>query len=158
MALSFPGITNIFPDSSAQEEGFSQKPKTIKYWSCDGSNFKAENPDTDSVHYQFVPLHRVFEADVNTIYAHATVFLPDNAEILSAVVYGNAATEDSDWLLVRTNILTQINFTITTAKVNTESYIVNNQIVDNSTFSLRFFLTVLSANDEIWGARIKYSL
>lgn len=87
----------------------------------------------------------------------AAVELPNGAVVTGAIVYGSTTNEN--WSLIRSELATgAADSTMATAATNTEDTSITDATIDNSTYY--YFLTIgsLDENDEIYGARITYTL
>ena len=128
-----------------------------KEWSCSGINFKAINPDTDSISYSNTE-GRV-TADANGVTFVAPVFLPHGATISAVVVYGNGAAGQETWFISRRSLVDASSGAImATAAINTVDSTISNAVVDNSTYSYFINTTSLDTGDQIYSAKITYTL
>ncbi len=134
-------------------------PHGTYYWSCPGCNFIATAPWSENVGYIISEGTAHAYADNTTIIAPVTG-LPDGAVVTGVVVYGNAAAEEITWSLVRVNMSTSASETLAAEAVNTEDTSISNATIDNSTYAYFFRLPTdeFDTNDEIYGARITYTL
>jgi len=124
------------------------------YWTCTGTNFHAQSPDTEAVTY----LQGKFTADT-ALTAFAPVSLPHGAVVTAFVGYGSAGTSNETITLMRWNtsagsyntVLAQVNFgTIDTS--------ISSATIDNNNYSYSIFTSRLTATDIIYGAKITYTL
>ena len=133
----------------------SLKNKT-SYWSCPGQNFKAVNPDTDTIHYGTTAPSAVSDATGVTFVA--PVFIPHNAIITSVKVFGNQAgsADDETWTLKRFQ-LSGAEGTMATANLNTADTTISNATINNSTHVYYLITSSLDSTDQINGAIIAYT-
>lgn len=86
------------------------------------------------------------------------VNLPHGAVVTGAVVYGSATAEAETWTLIRVTLDTTTVATMATANIGTEDNSINNATIDNSTYAYFFHTSTLDAEDDLWGARITYTI
>jgi len=131
-------------------------PKGTYYWSCSGQNFIARKPDTDPVTYGGTTGDVTAGGD--GIPFRAPVFLPHGAVITAVEVFGNAAASAETWYLSRGNLSTGASSDMGIANINTEDTSISNATIDNNTYCYWFNTSSLDSGDDIWGARIIYTL
>lgn len=158
LALNFGlKIGKLFETSEGDKQGIGYRPKT-QIWSCTGSKFIAENPDTDTFNID----NGKATAEGNGIFFHAPVELPNNAIITSIIVYGNTAAEQETWSLRRILLSSggSVNMTQVTVNIGTETFsqdfINKESTIDNNKYAYWLKTSTLDTNNEIRGARIKY--
>lgn len=127
-------------------------PHGTYYWSCSGANFHPAEPDVNDVIVQGT----VFEANVNGIFASAPIFLPHGAVVTGAVVYGSIS--DETWIMDRITFSDRTRVEMARAVFNTEDTSISSATIDNSLYGYAFRTTGIDDNDEIWGARITYTI
>ena len=128
----------------------------IKYVSPNGTQFVAINPDTDSITYD--PITGALKSEADGLQIVCPLNLPDEALVEGAVVYGDAAAESADWMLIRVNLETTAASVMASAKVNTADVIVSNPTIDNETYSYLFSIALIDTNDEIYSGSVAYTL
>ena len=157
MVLEIPN--KLFGQEDVRETATESSAVTgTLYWSCSGTHFIVGIPSLDSMHYN--PTGGDFFADQVAIFAYASVLLPHGAVVTGAIVYGDAAAvADESWTMTRV-LLTDITSVadMATAAVGTEDITISNATIDNSLYSYFIKTTTIDTNDEIWGARITYTL
>jgi len=126
-----------------------------KYWSCLGIHFDAKNPDTDAV---LKSTDGAIQAEADNIFFVAPVFLPNGAVITAAKVFGDVPAEAETWNLYRLTLSTGAVGIMGTGNINTEDTTILLATVDNSLYSYYFNTTSFDTGDEIWGARITYTI
>ncbi len=126
------------------------------YWSCPGIHFDGIYPDVNDV--TKTAGSGKIRANTDTITLVGSVDLPDGATVTGAIVYGNAAAEAETWTLHRATLAAAAVGTLATSVINTEDTTINNAVIDNSIYFYYFRTTSLDTNDEIYGARITYTL
>ena len=131
------------------------KPTKTYYWTCDGTHFNTRSPDIDDLIKASTGLLR---ADQDNITAVAHIDLPDGALITGAIIYGNAAAGDETFTLRRVKLSDNAGYTMGTENINTEQTTIGNARVDNSTFAYVIYTSGIDTDDEIYGARIAYTL
>lgn len=125
------------------------------YWSCNGCNFVANYGHNEFVEYELL----TGKLQAKTLFGTAVlapVFLPHGAVVTGVIVYGSDATES--WVLTKIKNDATVGVQMANANINTEDNTINVPIIDNSGFSYFFFTSVLGQHDEIYGARITYTL
>jgi len=125
------------------------------YLSIPGIAFDAQNPDIDNI---FKNHTGYIQADADGIIFVCSVNLPDGATITSVMVYGNANAEVEYWTLQRIELSDATNNIMSSALIGTSDATITNPVVDNSLYAYSFYTTSLDTNDQIYGARITYTL
>lgn len=123
-------------------------------WTCTGTNFTAKQPDVDDVHYAENDDGQI-ETDGAGITTLAPVFLPHNAVVTGAIVYGNSSTENFN--LIRSTLTDSTATTMAQANINTEDSTISNATIDNTLYGYFILTDAMDANDTIYGARITYT-
>jgi len=118
--------------------------------------FTTTNPDTDDVERSASKGSIKAEADGITFMCQ--VHLPHKAVVNSAIVYGNPAASAETWFLDRIDISTQVSTEVGNGNINTADLTAANPVIDNSTYGYMFWTTDLDTGDEIWSARIIYTI
>ena len=124
------------------------------YWSCPAANFTATEPDTDDVDIG----EHAFEISATTTHLLAPVLLPQGAVVTGVIVYGNVGAEGEIYMLQRITLLTSNPSVMGTANVNTEDTSIGNATIDNSIYGYVLSIINLDAGDQIYGARVTYTL
>lgn len=125
------------------------------FWSCAGGHFGGLNPNTDDVRKASTGI-LIVQAD--GIYLIANVNLPHGATVNKVIVYGNTAIPAETWTLARIKISDATTNTLGSSPINTEDSSISYETVDNSLYSYYFYTSSLNTDDQIWGARITYTL
>lgn len=125
------------------------------YWSCSGSGFDGFNPDIDDISKDSIGTLTLSADGISVI---KSVSLPDGATITSVKVYGNVATNDSDWLLRRLQLSDTTNVNVALEKINSEDTSISYGVIDNSLYSYNLVCWNLLTDDVIYGARISYTV
>ncbi len=158
MALDFGGVPNQLFDASQEDNlGIGAKGKE-SFWSCGAANFTTDQPDVRDI----LNLNSLVRASANGIPFSAPVSLPNKATITAAVVYGNAGASAETWILLRVDHATNTS-PLAGANIGTEDKTIartvpGNEIVDNEKYSYVFTTNTLDTGDEIYGARITYTI
>ena len=125
------------------------------YWSCAGIHFDGHYPDVADV---YKTINGYIRAQADGIYMVANVNLPNGATVTGAIIYGNAAAEAELWYLQRIAFSDATLVNLATTYIGTEDRGISYAIIDNSLYSYYLRTGSLDTNDEIYGARIKYTL
>ncbi len=155
MVLELPG--GLFGQQDVREGATSTSAVTgTLYWSCTGDNFIASTPDVDDVSYGGGGDVGPSAGTVNFV---APVFLPHGAIVTSCIVHGNAAAEDKDWTLRRTNLGVTL-VTMATAAINTADTSITSPTIDNSQFAYMISTDALVGldSDTLYGVIITYTI
>ena len=126
-----------------------------KYWSCLGIHFDALNPASGGL-VKTNTGYLWITADDLSIVAH--VSLPHGADVTSVVVNGNAASESHTWSLIRINAVNKTSATMAGDDVNTADETINYPTIDNDLYGYFLVVNELDTNDEIYSARIVYTI
>ncbi len=134
-----------------------------KFWSCSGWCFHPNNANeivSTEIDWNTTTRHSFFNENDNLIGLFATVNLPHGAVVTGAIVYGNAGTSNATWILHRVPFATAVAETMATASAGTEDTTISSAIIDNSLYGYHFHFAngEIDANDEIFGARITYTI
>ena len=128
--------------------------KSLKIWSCAGTNFTSEFPATNDKEHDFFAIGKL---KITTCpYIMAPVMLPQSAEIIRIRVIGNAAASSRSWSLRRIAFADSATTQVSTANINSYWSFVKNEIVDNEKQGYSLFCATMASGDEIWGAIIEY--
>jgi len=125
------------------------------YWTCDGAHFDTLSPDVDDITKTTTSRLR---ANVDGITLIAHVSLPHGATVTGCKVYGNVAASDETWILRKITLTTTAGSSMATAAINTEDTTIGSAIINNELYAYTLYTTSIDINDEIWGARITYTL
>lgn len=88
----------------------------------------------------------------------APIQIPNGAIITAAITYGNAGAEGEIWTLYRIAVSGAATSALAGTAVNTEDTSISTPIIDNSLYAYYIGIPSLDAADEIYGARITYTL
>lgn len=132
----------------------SLKNKT-SYLSIPGAAFLPQWTDSGDEAFRWPSGKIELDATINDGIMYVPIYLPHNAIITEAVVYGSS-TGDT-WTLKRATINGPSATTLTTAAIETANTSITNPTIDNSTYFYFIEVTGLTAGAEIHGARIKYT-
>jgi len=126
------------------------------YWSVPGVGFSARYPDTDSV--KKAETGQLL-AQGDNIVVSAPVCLPHGATVKAAVVTGNAsAVAGETWELRRYGLDGGSMELLASAGIGTEDTSIANAVIDNENYSYCLVTSSLDNGDEIYGARITYTI
>ena len=148
--LSVGGQMVVVGDITSANFGGTQ------YWSCPGQNFKGRNPDTNDIVYAFDE-PRV-DASADNISFVAPVFLPHGAVVTAVVVFGNAAASAETWTLYRGPLTAGPPSNMATANINTEDNSINFATIENNNYAYWIVTSSLDTGDQIFSARITYTI
>jgi hypothetical protein len=126
-----------------------------KYWSAPGCAFDAHNPDTDDV---VKPSTGRITIGSTSTYLTKSVHLPQGAVITDACVYGNSAARTKYWFLWRLRLSDAATVQMAMNPIHSADSSINYATVDNSAYAYFFATDSLATADEIWGARIEYTI
>jgi len=125
------------------------------YWSCPGTNFVPSVPS--ATYFSYDSQTGKATAKSGGEVGVAPVFLPQNAVIKTVVCYGSAGTTDETWTFSRATISGNSETVIASAAFNTEDTTMGTgSVVDNDAYTYFLSTTNLTANDDIYSARIGY--
>jgi len=125
------------------------------YWSCPGVHFDSLHPNTDNV---YKSTSGYIKADADGIRFMASVSLPPGATVTKVIIYGNEAASAANMYLRRIEISTGIISNMGYALINAEDTTISYALINNTLFGYFLSTSSLDTNDEIWGARITYTL
>jgi len=126
------------------------------YWSVPGVGFSARYPDIDSV--KKAETGQLLVQGDNTVVS-APVCLPHGATVKAAVVTGNAsAVAGETWELRRIGLDGGSMESLASARIGTEDTSIANAVIDNENYSYYLVTSSLDTDDEIYGARITYTI
>lgn len=129
-------------------------PHGTYYWSCAGINFncqdnaRAYEKDEDT---GIMRIEALMDLTVN-------VNLPDGAVVIAAICFGNFGENEESWKLYRTTLTTPVISSMAGHWFNEEDTSINYATIDNSTYSYFFIMKSFNTGDEVFGARITYTL
>jgi hypothetical protein len=126
-----------------------------KYWSAPGCAFDAHKPDTDNV---VKPSTGRITIGSTSTYLTKSVHLPHGAVITDACVYGNSAARTKYWFLWRLRLSDAATVQMAMNQIHSADSSINYATVDNSAYAYFFATDSLATADEIWGARIEYTI
>jgi len=126
------------------------------YWSVPGVGFSARYPDIDSV--KKAETGQLLVMGDNVVVS-ARVHLPHGATVKAAVVTGNAsAVAGETWELRRIGLDGGSTELLASARIGTEDTSIVNAVIDNENYGYYLVTSSLDNGDEIYGARITYTL
>lgn len=126
-----------------------------KYWSCSGVNFIATHPDIDAIIYD--ETKGIVDLQGGGLSVVAPVFLPHGAVVTAVVVYGSAS--DETWKLKRQELnVLAVGEDMATGNVNTEDTSIAEPIINNQDYMYWLRTSVFDAGDDIYSARITYTI
>jgi len=152
MALDIPNNKELFGQGDVRETAIATT--GTSFWSCTGSNFKTSAPATQVADYE----EGKCVNGGTSQFLVAPVFLPNGAIVTEVIGFGNAAAEAETISLGRySQNGTASNLSAQTA-FNTAQTTITNATINNSTHGYFFSTSTLDTNDEIFGARITYTI
>lgn len=125
------------------------------YWSCAGTHFDASDPSNDDITKQDTG---VVQANADGITLVASVHLPDGATVTGVEVYGNAAAAAESWSLIRYALDQSGSAAMASENINTEDTSISNAVIDNSAYIYVLATSSIDTNDQVYSARISYTL
>jgi len=125
------------------------------YWSCPGVHFDALNPASDDIYKSRGGYIRV---DADGIFFVGSISLPHGATITGAIVFGNEAAGAVKWYIRRLTLSSRALSDMAEKNINTEDTTITTPTIDNSLYVYVLYTDSLDTNDELWGARITYTL
>ena len=126
-----------------------------KYWSCPGIHFDPMTPASEDI---TKTNEGSIVANATGIYLKAAVSLPHGATVTSAIVNGNASSESNTWELYALKLSDRSRTQMAWNYINSADNSITQAAVDNSTYAYFLRTSSLAAADEIWGAKITYTL
>ncbi len=134
-------------------------PHGTYYWSCSAFNFIARDIGgvPGDIFSYGVTISEI-EADEDSIYFMAPVFLPHGAVVTEVIVNGNAGASAETWSLYRALRTNGTGVLMATARINTADSSITNATIDNENYVYWLSTTTLDDNDNLYGARIIYTL
>lgn len=126
-----------------------------KYWSCPGILFDGIYPQTDNVIKNNTGGLLIGGGEVS---ARCSVLLPHGATVTGVILYGNAAIEDDSWYLKRITLSSGAIVEMASANFNSSDTSISYATIDNSLYTYFIYTTGIETDDEIYGARITYTL
>ena len=160
MALKLPNIPNLlFTTSRAIGEGINTNNQQqiinsqVKTYRLPACAFSSLDERTEPITYTEGYLTDSNNTGFSIL---APVQLPQGANIIAVVVFGNAGATGETYTLTQWSNDNTPGETIATANVGTEDTTVNH-IVDNNNWSYILEVQALDNNDLIFGARILYT-
>ncbi len=100
----------------------------------------------------------IIRAGANGVVLHAPVSLPHGAVVIACEVYGNAAASAEEWYLRRSPLVDGSTVTMATANINTEDTTISYATIDNANYIYGLTTSSMDTNDDIYGARIIYTI
>lgn len=125
------------------------------YLSIPGLAFRPTNPDTDQYH---LSVNGKLTMDQDGVTVYCPVILPDGATVTACLVDGSAGLTDETWTLWRIAHSDQSTAFMGQAAGNTEDTSISNAVIDHSLYSYVISLTNMYTADELYYARLKYTL
>ena len=120
-----------------------------------GIAFKVFNPDTDQHHYNVDGTLIIDEDDVSI---NTPIILPHGCTVTACLVAGNAGATSQTVSFFRVDNTTHGSALLAQAAVGTEDTSIVNAVIDNENYHYCINITLLDTADEIYYARIKYTL
>lgn len=154
MVLEIPG--KLFGQEDVRETPTTEAATGTKYWSCLGVQFQIGIPKFDDASYK--PTGGDVQADQVGVFFYAPVSLPQGAVVTGVIVYGDAAAGAENWTMVRVTLTDITAATMATANINTEDSTISNDTIDNQTYGYFIKTSTLDTNDNIFGARVTYTI
>ena len=149
------GGTMDFTDTGANGTLTIDLKSVTRYYSVNPSAWIPRNPDIDNVSINEVEAG----ADEDAVSFTAAINLPHGAVVTACVVYGNAsAVAGESWELTRLTTNAQTVALMATASIGTEDATIDNATIDNQTYNYCLESSTLDTGDELWGARITYTI
>lgn len=124
----------------------------LHYAAIPGVAFTPRNPDTD----QYNLTNYKFTAEQDNLIVTAQIQLPDGAVVVNAELFGSNPLKD--WTLNRLQLSTGNSFGMGGATMNSETTVIGGATVTNSVFGYYFFVSDLDLNEQIYGARIGFTV
>ena len=151
MVLDLPG--GLFGQDDVRETAVATT--GTSFWSCKGAGFISYQPDVSD--YRYLTTTGQIDTTGNGIFFLASVNLPHAAVITKVLVEGTAA---ETWTLYKVVIGDSPGdgTPIATANLGTEDTSISEPIVDNEAFAYVIITSSLDAGDDIYGARITYTI
>jgi hypothetical protein len=126
-----------------------------KYFAIPGIAFDAGAPHSDAVGKA---AGGYLTAGASGITFTAAVILPQGAKVTKAIVRGVYYGTAPVWSLKRIKISDATGDTMAIGDLNVEDTSIDYDTVDNSTYAYLFSVTGVNVNDQIYGARIEYTI
>lgn len=152
MTLKF---NSLFGQRDVRETATSTIGTTTNNWTCSGNNFATIL--SERAYQLFNGKAKATENDTAFI---APVSLPNGAVVTAAIVEGNAAAESAEvWDLFRHTLTTGTQTNMTdSSNIGTEVTSISNATIDNTLYSYNIVTSGIDTNDELFGAKITYTL
>ncbi len=125
------------------------------FMSIGGIAFKALNPDTDQVHYN---VDGTLIIDADDVSINTPIILPHGCTVTACLVDGNAGATSQTVSFFRVDNTTHGSALLAQVAVGTEDTSIVNAVIDNENYHYCINITLLDTADEIYYARIKYTL
>lgn len=130
--------------------------KGTYFWSCNGCDFKAFIPSTDSVNYNST--YGSISAFGNGIVLFAPVYLPHGAVVVSVDVNGNSQATAETWKLLKVSLNGATSTTMANANIGTADTTISSATIDNENNSYYIETSSIDIGDAIHNAIIEYTL
>ena len=154
--------SEIFEDTPTENEhgkaptsAWAYGLRGTKYWSCPGTHFVGQDSDTDPVTRLDTGVLRVEGDGINTF---MSVALPQGATVTAVKVYGNEAASEESWSMRRITLSAGSAQSMASDPINSEEDTIAYATINNSLYGYFLVTSSLDTDDEIWGARITYTL
>jgi len=153
MALNFG--KGLFKTSGGEGEGDDRR-KEVKYYNIPFCQFTSRNPDVDNVEYLYTGTKP--DSGATEVF-YAPVHLPDGAEMIEFIAYGNTAGEQITFIRANVSDMTtresiiQVNLDGTPGTI---PLVARSQVVDNKVWVYYVSSTTLDDADKIYTVVIKY--
>jgi len=126
-----------------------------KHWSCPGIAFDPTQAADKQVVKSAAGYLNCMYADTILV---APVLLPHGAVVTQATVRGNAAAGDTSWVLNRFTLSDGAVVTMAVANINTVDSSISYATIDNELYAYYLYTAALAIDDQVWGARITYTI
>lgn len=125
------------------------------YTTFPASLFIAGNPASDDVTYNS---DGYLNCNADNINFRCPVLLPDGVTVTGVIVYGNAAATAEEVSLKRIKLSDASVDGMAYSNIGTEDTTISNAVIDNSSYVYYLDTSSLDTNDQIYGARISFTL
>ncbi len=150
MVLDLPG--GLFGQDDVRET-ILERTET-KFWSCTGGSMVGMRPDIDDCTRDNNDGDWSSQADNH--FPQIGVNLPHGAIVTACIVTGSNGAKS--WVFRRVVIGSKTASTLAAANLNTEDTSITNATIDNSTYGYWLIAQNIDTGEEIYGARIIYTI
>lgn len=126
-------------------------PSDTNYYTIHASTFQPGNPAIDTISTTVSSI----VASVDNINFYTSIELPNNCEVISVVVNGNAGATAEVYSFQRITIA-GTNSVMAGDNIGTPDVTITNPIIDNENYSYCLWTSSLDSNDAIYNAQIIY--